>query len=167
VSETMFEKLKRLFGEEFAKKYYNALQESQRISAEKLEEIKRFAMKIMPQTEDFKVKYEKWDVILVQVPQVPQVKRTSSGNYKVGLLWAGAKSITGPWISAFFSRKEEADMVASKPSEFFLLVGKLRVREYQGGPTYSINVVGVIPLGEEGLVAEETELEEESPFGAE
>jgi len=167
VSETMFEKLKRLFGEEFAKKYFNALQESQKISQEKLDEIKRFALKIMPQTDDFRVKYEKYDVILVQVPQVPQVKRTSSGNFKVGLLWAGAKTLGGPWVSAFFTKKEEADMVASRPNEFFLLVGKLRIREYQGGPTYSINVVGVIPLGEEVEVPVEEIAEEEAPFESE
>lgn len=155
--ETRFEKLKRLFGEDFAKKYMQALSEAQKVSREKLEDIKRFALNTIKNTEDFRVKYDKYDVILVQVPQIPNVKRTSSGNYKVGLLWPGAKSISGPWISAFFASKEEAEMVANRPGDFFLLVGKIRTREYMGGPTFSINVAGVIELSEEEVPEEAAE----------
>ena len=141
--------------EKYAQRYFQALNEAQRVSKDKLEEIKRFALKTLPHSEDFRVKYDKYDVIIVQVPAVPQVKRTSSGNYKIGLLWPGAKgSIGGPWISAFFSSKEEADKVASRPGDFFLLVGKVRTREYMGGPTYSINVAGLIELGEEEVPEE-------------
>lgn len=143
-------KLERIFGKEFVESYFKAIAEAQKISKEKLEEIKRFAVKVLPNSKDFRVKYDKYDVIMVQVPRIPEVKRTSSGNFKVGLIWAGAVgSISGPWVSAFFGNEEEARKVASRPEEFFLLVGKVRTRQYMGGETYSINVVGVIELTEE------------------
>lgn len=152
-------KLERIFGKEFVERYLKSVAEAQKVSKEKLEEIKRFALNVLPNTRDFRVKYDKYDVILVQVPRMPVVKRTSSGNYKVGLIWAGAiGSITGPWISAFFANEEDAKKIAGRPEDFFLLVGRVRVRQYMGGETYSINVAGVIELGEEE-VSEFRELE--------
>jgi len=134
--------LEKIFGRDFAERYLQAIQQTQRLSEQKLNEIIEFGIKMMKEIGKPQVKYDKWDVLLCQVPAVPQVKKTSSGNYKIGLIWPSEDNISGPWISAFFGKEEDAQKVASSPGSFVVLVGKLRQREYLGGPTYSINVAG-------------------------
>jgi len=134
--------LEKLFGKEFAERYLQAIQQTQQLSEQKLNEIIEFGIKMIRETGRWSVKYDKWDVLLCQVPQAPQVKKTSSGNYKVGLIWPSEENITGPWISAFFNREDDAERVTSSPGSFIILVGKLRQREYLGGTTFSINVAG-------------------------
>ena len=162
----MSDKIVALFGRDFYERFVKAINEARRLSESQLEEIKRFALQHMRDSENFKLRYDKWDVILVQVPNNPEVKKTSSGNFKLGLIWPGAAgSISGPWISAFFSRQEDAEKLASKPGDYFILVGKLREREYAGGPTFSINVLGVIELEAESVGEIAAEQQKERPRG--
>ena len=161
----MSEKIVAIFGKDFYERFMKALNEARKIREDQLEEIKRFALEHMKNSEDFHVRYDNLDVILVQVPSNCEVKKTSSGNFKLGLIWPGAGfrgSISGPWVSAFFTRQEEAEKVAGRRGDYFLLVGKLRQREYAGGPTFSINVQGVIELEAES-VGEITVEQEEKP----
>jgi len=106
------------------------------------------------ETGKWSVKYDKWDVLLCQVPNAPQVKKTSSGNFKVGLIWPSEENVGGPWISAFFSREEDAENVANHPNAFVIIVGRLREREYLGGTTFSVNVAGYKILEEEAPAPE-------------
>ena len=164
----MSEKIIALFGRDFYERFVKAINEARKLREDQLQQIKQFAVEHIRDSEDFHVRYDKWDVILVHVPSNVEVKKTSSGNWKVGLIWPGAGargSISGPWISAFFSRQEDAEKVASRPGDYFLLVGKLRQREYAGGPTFSINVLGVIELEAESVGEIAVEQREEKPRG--
>ena len=149
--------LEKIFGRDFAERYLQAIQQTQRLSEQKLNEIIEFGIKMIKETGKWSVKYDKWDVLLCQIPQVPQVKKTSSGNYKVGLIWPSEENITGPWISAFFNREEDAERIAANPGSFIILVGKLRQREYLGGTTFSINVAGYRILEESEAPQVETQ----------
>lgn len=144
--------LERFFGKEFVEKYKKALAKSQEIPHEKLEAVKKFALEALKSNpEEARVKYNNLDVLLVQTANEPKkfpVIKTSSGNFKVGMIWAGSKSVRGPFISVFCADKELADKLASTPGKPWLIVGKLQERTFEGDVTYAFRVQGVIPLGE-------------------
>jgi len=143
------EVLKKLFGDEFAERYAKALAEAQKIPRERLEEIKRFALEAMKGRDDFRVQYGKMDVILVQSPFSPERFRpvkTSAGNWKATVVWAGSRSMRGPFVSVFVSDKETAEELVRSPGRPWLLVGKLQERLFEGDVTYSFRALGVVPL---------------------
>jgi hypothetical protein len=144
--------LERFFGKEFVEKYKKALAKSQEIPHEKLEAVKKFALEALKSNpEEARVKYNNLDVLLVQTANEPKkfpVIKTRSGNFKVGMIWAGSKSVRGPFISVFCADKELADKLASTPGKPWLIVGKLQERTFEGDVTYAFRVQGVIPLGE-------------------
>ncbi len=154
--------LERLFGSDFAKKVQEQLQEAQELPEKKLEEIKKFAIPEMARTGETKVKYKdpetgrEFDVVLCHTPNDPRamnVKKTSAGNWKVGLVCPAVKSLRGPWISVFLSKEEDARAIEGLPGGTWLLVvGTMREAEYGGDTTYNIRSVGVIVLRPEDVV---------------
>jgi hypothetical protein len=146
------EAVKKIFGQQFAEQYQKALAKAQEIPQVKLEAIKKFVLDALKNNpEEAKVKYDNLDVLLVQTANDPTkfpVVRTSAGNYKVGMIWAGSKSMRGPFISVFTADKEVADRLAATPSKPWLVVGKLQERTYEGDVSYSFRAQGAIPLGE-------------------
>jgi hypothetical protein len=149
VVSASFEALERVFGREFVEKYQRALARAQELPKEKLEVIKRFALDAMRDSADFRVRYDNLDVILAQAPRDPKkfpVVRTGAGNYKVGMIWAGGRSMRGPFISVFCADKETAQQLVAVPERPWLLVGKLQERQYLGDVTYSFRLMGAIPL---------------------
>ena len=148
-SEASIEVLRKIFGDRFAESYREMMTKAQEIPQEKLEKIKQFALEAMRTAGSLHVKYDNLDVILVQAPADPTkfpVVRTSAGNYKVGMLWAGSKSMRGPFISVFTADRAEAERLAGTPHKFWLLVGKLQERQWGGDITYSFRAQGIIPL---------------------
>ncbi len=158
--------LRDLFGEEFAKRYLEAIRQSQRLSEQRINEIIEAGIKAIRDTGKWHVKCNKYDVILCQIPQAPKVKRVSSGNFKVGLIWPSEENIAGPWISAFFSREEDAKAIADRPGSFVIIVGRLRQRE----DLVSISVLGYRILEETEVPQVEVptrrppSLDEENPY---
>ena len=148
MSESVLEKI---FGPEFVERYRKSLAKAQEIPREKLSAIRSFAVEALKASEDFHVKYDNLDVILVQTPRdltkFPVV-RTSAGNWKVGMIWPGSKSLRGPFISVFTALREDADKLASRPEKLWLLVGKLQERTFEGDVTYSFRCQGIIDLEE-------------------
>jgi hypothetical protein len=144
------EALKKIFGQQFAEQYQKALAKAQEIPQAKLEAIKKFALDALKANpEEAKVKYDNLDVLLVQTANDPAkfpVVRTSAGNYKVGMIWAGSKSMRGPFISVFCTDKEVADRLASTPGAPWLIIGKLQERTYEGDITYAFRAQGAISL---------------------
>jgi hypothetical protein len=144
------EALKKVFGQRFVEQYQKALAKAQEIPQTKLEAIKKFALETLKNNpEEARVKYDNLDVLLVQTANDPSkfpVVRTSAGNYKVGMIWAGSRSMRGPFISVFCADKEVADRLAASPGKPWLIVGKLQERTFEGDVTYAFRVQGVIPL---------------------
>jgi len=141
--------LEKIWGKEFAEKYRQALAKAQAVPQEKLEAIKRFAIDKIRESLDFHVKYDDLDIILVQTASDPTkfpVVKTSAGNYKVGMIWAGSKSMRGPFISVFTADVDIANKLAAIANKPFLLVGKLQEREFAGDKTYSFRLMGVIEI---------------------
>jgi hypothetical protein len=144
-----FEVLERVFGREFVEKYQRALARAQELPREKLEVIKKFALDAIRDAVDFRVKYDNLDVILAQAPKDPSkfpVVRTTAGNWKVGMIWAGSRSMRGPFISVFCADKETAQQLVAVPERPWLLVGRLQERQFAGDVTYSFRLMGAIPL---------------------
>jgi hypothetical protein len=150
--EMGIEVLKKIFGEQFVEQYQRALAKAQEIPQAKLEAIEKFALEALKSNpEEARVKYNNLDVLLVQTANDPKkfpVIKTSSGNYKVGMVWAGSRSMRGPFISVFCADKELAEKLASTPGKVWLIVGKLQERSFEGDTTYAFRVQGAIPLGE-------------------
>ena len=145
-----FEALERVFGKEFVEKYQRALARAQELPREKLEAIKKFALEVMKDSVDFRVKYDNLDVILVQAPNDPSkfpVIKTGAGNYKVGMIWAGSRSMRGPFVSVFCADRETAQQLVATPGRPWLLVGRLQERTFAGDITYSFRLMGAVPLG--------------------
>lgn len=162
MTDRTYEVLKALYGEEFARKYLAKRRVAEVLSKEELKKIREFADKMMPQSEDFRVKYENHDVLLVETPtreDLRQLKETSSGNYKATVVWNGAPGDSN--FVAVFGPKEVLEPL-TRPGLFYI-VGRLNEREYNGRKTYAFNCVGVIDLTE-GLdvsIEEVKELSEE------
>jgi len=141
--------LEKVFGKDFVQRYRAALAKAGAVPKEKLEEIRSFALNTIKDAPDFRVKFDKWDVILVQTPRNTtnfRSKETVTGIFKVPMIWAGSKSFRSSFISVFVPTKEDADRLLSQPDKIWLLVGKLQQRSYEGDITYSFNCFGIIDL---------------------
>jgi len=159
------EKLKKLFGEEFLEKYRQIKSRAAMVPERKLAEIRDYAMRMMRDQAltnpefDFRVKYGNLDILMVSTPEgdtLREIKTTSSGNYKVTMIWNGSKSIFGPFVAVFIpaERRDIAEMLTREPGEVFFIVGKLKEQFYQGDITYSFRLLGVIPIMEEEVGGE-------------
>ena len=163
--------LEKYFGSEFVKKVQEQLAEAQELPERKLEEIKKFAIPEMARTGQTLVKYKdpetgrEFDVVLCHTPNDPKamnVKKTSAGNWKVGLVSPAVKSLRGPWLSVFLSKEEDARALETLPGGTWLLVvGTLKEAEYGGDVTYNIRSVGIIVLRPEDVVDSGMTFEEE------
>jgi len=154
-----FELLKSLYNEEFAKKYLQKKQKAEELPKRKLEEIKAFADEHIPASENFAIKYDNYDVLLVEVPRkdsLRQVKETSAGNYKTTVIWRGLESLRGPFLTVFTWSKELAEEISRSPNAFYYIIGTLKERQYQGEKTYTFNMVGAVLIAK----AESTATEE-------
>lgn len=144
------ERISKIFDEERARKI--CMKQFNPLSDEEIKRICEYALNIMRNEPDrYHVIYEapsgmKVDVIFVTTPNNPIIKVTKSGNFKVGVLMPTPGPIT--WVTAFLFTHEQAELLVNNPGSPFLLVGKLRKREREGSPTYSMNVFNVIPLFE-------------------
>ena len=148
------ELLEKLFGREFLEKYEKARARAEQIPAQKLEAIKQFALQNMSNSEDFRLKYDNLDVLLVQAPSKPElltVHKTNAGNYRVCAIWLGNTSLRGPFISIFCADQDTAQKIVREAEVFSLVVGKLREQTYEGDKTYSMRCQGVIELDEQAL----------------
>jgi hypothetical protein len=146
------EVLKRMFGEEFVKKYREVRAKAEQIPQQRLEEIKKFAKDNMASSENFALKYNNLDVLLVFAPQneeLLEVRKTSAGNFRVVAVWYGCQSLRGPFISIFCGLEELARKIVRTTGAASLIVGKLRGETYEGDVTYSFRCQGVIELEEE------------------
>jgi len=135
-----------IFGDKFAEAYQKALAMTQKLSEERLNKIIAEAITMFRDLGDPTevVKIDTFDVILAETPNNPemiQIKKTSAGNYKIGMIWPGSKSLRGPWISVFVPTEEDAEAL-SEEGAHYLLVGKLREQTYQGDLTYNFRVAG-------------------------
>lgn len=143
--DPLYEKLKERFGEEFARKYLLKRRSSLSLTPEDLEAIKNYADEHMPNSENFCVKYNNYDVLLVETPSredLREPKPTSGLNWKALVIWAGS-----PYDSNFvtvFAPEEEAKKLAKQG--VFYIVGKLKEREYNGKIGLSFNAVAVIEI---------------------
>jgi len=146
------EVLKRMFGKEFVEKYRKARARAESIPQQRLEEIKKFAMENMKDSENFALKYNNLDVLLVFAPvkdELLEIRKTSAGNYKVVATWLGSESLRGPFISVFCGLEEHAKTIVRKENAATIIVGKLREDTYEGDTTYSFRCMGVIPIEDE------------------
>jgi hypothetical protein len=144
--------LERMFGEEFVKKYREARAKAEQIPQQRLEEIKQFAKENMASSENFALKYNNLDVLLVFAPmneELLEIRKTSAGNYRVVAVWYGCQSLRGPFISIFCGLEELARKIVRTTGAASLIVGKLREETYEGDLTYSFRCQGVIELEEE------------------
>ena len=139
----------KLFGDQFAKKYQEALQKAQEIPKEKLRQMKPLLIELLRGSSDFKASFDKFDVILVTTPgnidRFPP-KKTSAGNWKVTVVWPGSQSLRGPFVSVFVSEEGDAKLLSSTPDKAFILIGKLQTQSYMGDTTYSFRTAGIIEL---------------------
>jgi hypothetical protein len=62
------------------------------------------------------------------------------------MIWAGSRSMRGPFISVFVADRDTAQKLASTPGKPWLLVGKLQERTFEGDLTYSFRAQGIIEL---------------------
>jgi hypothetical protein len=139
----------KLFGEQFATKYKEALQRAQEIPKEKLRQMKDLVAELLRTSNDFKASFDKFDVILATTPTNVErfpPKRTSAGNWKVTMIWPGSQSLRGPFISVFVTEEKDAKLLSSVPDKAFILVGKLQAQSYMGDTTYSFRTAGIIEL---------------------
>jgi len=153
----IYEKLKAMFGEEFARQYVEKLQQKRKLPAEVVEEIKNWALNEVKIQElpDAHAKYENYDVFLVTTPGTVQVKNTGAGNWKVGFLSIASED---GWLSGFFSDREDAYSI--EEDSVYLLIGKAKEREYLGVKRISMNVLGFVKLDSEVQPQEEPQVEE-------
>jgi hypothetical protein len=144
--------LERLFGKEFVEKYREARAKAEQIPQKRLEEIRQFAQENMRDSENFALKYNNLDVLLVSAPQneeLLEVRKTSAGNYRVVAVWLGCESLRGPFISVFCGLEETARKIVRTTGAASLIIGKLREQTYEGDITYSFRCLGVIAVEEE------------------
>ena len=146
-------RLADIFGIEFETKYFEALQRASKVGEETAKQLAKQGLELMKKMKIYNVEVadargKVFNVLLATVPNNPEVKKTSAGNYKLGLICPAISGVTGAWISAFFAEREEAEKVARQQGETILLVGKLREREFAGGTTFSINVAKAFSLDE-------------------
>jgi len=146
--------LEKVFGKEFVEKYREARARAEQIPQKRLEEIKQFALENMKHSENFALKYDNLDVLLVSAPNTSdllEVRKTSAGNFRVVAVWYGSESLRGPFISVFCGLEEHARKIVREEGAVSLIVGKLREDTYEGDKTYSFRCQGVIPLDDETL----------------
>lgn len=146
------ELLEKLFGKDFLEKYEKARAKAQELSKQKLEAIKQFALQNMANSENFRLKYDNYDVLLIEAPSKPElleVHRTNAGNYRVCGIWLGCDSLRGSFISIFCPTEEMARKIVREAEAFSIVVGKLKSQTYEGDITYSLRAAGVIELNEE------------------
>ena len=143
--------LEEFFGREFAEKYRKfESKHYEPLPSGEIEEIKKQAKHMLP--ESAKVEWKGYDIILVSTPDSLEKLRstTARGNEKIAFLWRGE------WISGFLPL-ELAEKI--EPKSYYLLVGRLREREWQGSSSYSMSVNDAIPISkvevEEKVEAEE------------
>jgi hypothetical protein len=141
------EAVQKIFGREFAEKYKRALSEARKIPKEKLEKAREFAMATIKDSADFRVKYDSYDVILVQAPHDPskfRPKETKNSNYRTAMIWAGSRSLSSPFISVFCATRDDAEKIVSKPNKLWLLIGKLQEKPYKGDTSYTFTCFGIV-----------------------
>jgi len=158
------EVLRKAFGEEFVEKYRRARARAEAIPQKRLKEIEKFAMENMKDSENFALKYNNLDVLLVFAPakeELLEVRKTSAGNYKVVATWFGSESLRGPFISVFCGLEEHAKTIVRRENAATIIVGKLREDTYEGDITYSFRCMGVIPIEDEENEGYEPANEEE------
>jgi hypothetical protein len=139
----------RIFGEQFATKYREALQKAQEIPKQKLEQMKPLVVELLKTSNDFKASFDRFDVILATTPTNVErfpAKRTSAGNWKVTMIWPGSQSLRGPFISVFVTEEKDAKLLSSVPDKAFILIGKLQSQNYMGDVSYNFRVAGIIEL---------------------
>jgi hypothetical protein len=139
----------KIFGEQFAAKYREALQKAQEIPKQKLQQIKDLVVELLKTSSDFKASFDRFDVILATTPtnvdRFPP-KKTSAGNWKVTMIWPGSQSLRGPFISVFVTEEKDAKLLSSVPDKAFILIGRLQAQNYMGDTTYSFRTAGIIEL---------------------
>jgi len=144
--------LERIFGKEFVEKYRKARARAEMVSEQRLKEIKQYAIEHMKDVDNFALKCDNLDVLLVFAPSkddLLEVKKTSAGNYRVVAVWYGCESLRGPFISVFCGIEDLAKKIVRCKGAASLIVGKLREETYEGDVTYSFRCHGVIPLDED------------------
>lgn len=144
-----YELLKQLYGEKVANTYLQRKRKAEELPKKKLEEIRAFADEHIKESPNFAVKYDNYDVLLVEIPvkdSLRQVKETSAGNYKLTVVWYGIESLRGPFLTVFTFNKDPAQEMSNNPGAFYYIIGTLRERMYQGEKTYAFNMVGAIFL---------------------
>ncbi len=147
--------LERLFGKEFVEKYQKARAKAERIPEKRLEEIKQFALENMKDAENFSLKYDNLDILLIFAPHnddLLEVRKTSAGNFRVVGVWYGCESLRGPFISIFCGLEEHAKTIVREAGAPTLVVGKLREDTYEGDKSYNLRCLGVIPLQEDSNI---------------
>lgn len=157
--------LEKMFGKEFMEKYRKARARAEMVSEKRLREIKQFAIENMKDSDNFALKYENLDVLLVFAPSkddLLEVKKTSAGNYRVVAVWYGCESLRGPFISVFSGIEELVRKIVRYKGAASIIVGKLREDTYEGVVSYSFRCHGVIPLDDDsiGVGGNETETDE-------
>ena len=98
------EVLRKTFGEEFLEKYRRARARAEAIPQKRLKEIEEFAKEHMKDSENFALKYNNLDVLLVFAPvkdELLEIRKTSAGNYKVVATWLGSESLRGRSLVSF------------------------------------------------------------------
>jgi hypothetical protein len=139
----------KIFGEQFAAKYKEALQKAQEIPKQKLEQMKPLLIELLKSSSDFKATFDRFDVILATTPTNVErfpAKKTSAGNWKVTVVWPGSQSLRGPFISVFVTEEKDAKLLSSTPDKAFILIGKLQSQTYMGDVSYNFRVAGIIEL---------------------
>jgi hypothetical protein len=143
---SLYEILVKKYGEEFAKKYMSRRMAAvAELTPKELEEVKAFADEHMPESDNFAVKWNGYDVLLVETPGKPELreaKPTSGANWRALAIWNGS-----PYDSNFvtvFAPEAEAKKLEKKG--VFYIVGRLKEREYQGKKNFTFNAVAVIEV---------------------
>jgi hypothetical protein len=147
--KTSADAIAKLFGDQFARKYQEALQKAQEIPKEKLRQMKPLLIELLKSSSDFRASFDKFDVILVTTPTNVErfpPKKTSAGNWKVTVVWPGSQSLRGPFVSVFVSEESDAKLLSSTPDKAFILIGKLQTQSYMGDTTYSFRTAGIIEV---------------------
>jgi len=154
------ERLERVLGSRaLAERYLAAVREAFRVPDETLRSLARRALMEMRASECFAVDVKEgqraFQAVLATVPHAPELRVTKTGNYKVRVLCPALadRGAPSPWLTVYTDDREVANTLVSSPDRTFLLVGRLREREYGGGTMYVMNLVKAFSLEElEGVI---------------
>jgi len=90
-------------------------------------------------------RYRPYDVLLCAVPPSANIRRASTGRYRLNVQCPALESV---WLAAFFNALGEAERLIADQENYVVLVGRLRKVEDARGVTYRMTVLKAYTMDE-------------------